>query len=375
MLQRDSNIELLRLVCMFLIVFQHCIHVYAFPEVWNTDVMSFDVVLASTLTGFAYIGVICFILISGYFGIKLKLRSALNIYIICAFYALIGYLLHLYIDGAHVGKGLLYHSVFCISHSKLWFVKCYVGLMLLSPILNTAMENMSKKTYQWVIGLLTILNVYFGFVWQDESFNANGYTIANFVYIYMIGGYIARYVSLEWCRTHKAENICIYLATSLLWAGAIVLLRYIHTPWDEWGYNNPFTLIGAISFFMLFLSMPKFHSKPINWLASGAFAVYLVHCGDYFDEWFKECVGQIAEWSRVCCGSIVTAMCMFLVSIIVLLFVCTIDKLRNAITQPIVDMTCNFHTHTHTHTHTRARIMMCRIKWIREYDFGYYTII
>ena len=345
MIQRDSNIELLRLVCMFLIVFQHCIHMCAFPEIWNTDIMSIEVCVASLLVGLTYIGVNCFVLISGFYGIKLKLRSALNLYLICAFYALIGYLLHLCIDGAHVGMGLLYHSIFCISHSKLWFAKCYVGLMLLSPILNAAMDNISKRTYQWVIGLLTILNVYFGFLWQDAVFNSDGYTIANFVYIYMIGGYIRRYVDIEWCRTHRIDNTIVYLSTSLLWAGSIVLQRYIHTPWDEWGYNNPFTLVGAVSFFMLFLSIPKFYSKPINWLALGTFAVYVVHSGDYLEGWFRQYVGYLADWLRMEAGISITVLGMLLISIVVLFSICAIDKIRSAITQPIIDKVCTLCMH------------------------------
>lgn len=353
MMQRDSNIELLRLVCMFLIVFQHCIHLYAFPEVWSPDVMSGEVVVAAILTGLAYIGVNCFVLISGYFGINLKLRSALNIYMICAIYALIGYLLHLYIDGVHIGKGILYSSVFCISHSKLWFVKCYVGLMLLSPILNAAMDSISKKTYQWVLGLLTVLNVYFGFLWKDAVFNADGYTIANFVYIYMIGGYIRRYVDIEWCRKHRTENVGVYLATSLLWAGSIILQRYVPMPYDEWfwGYNNPFTLVGAISFFMLFISLPKFYNKTINWLAAGTFAVYVVHCDGYMGGYIRSCISSLANFIHFEYGVVLTIIVMLLVACVMLLSICAIDKIRSALTQPIVDNVCALFTHTHTHTH------------------------
>ena len=354
MKERDSNIELLRLICMLLIVFQHSIEYCAFPEVWDTSVMSGEVSVASILIGLTYIGVNCFVLISGYYGIKLKVRSVLNIYFICAIYALIGYLLHIYIDGASIGKGLLYHSIFCISHSKLWFVKCYVGLMLLSPLLNAAIESMQQKTYKWILVLLTILNVYFGFLWQDNAFNADGYTIANFVYIYLIGGYISRYVDVDWIRKHRIWNASVYIATSLLWAGSVVLMRYVETPMDEWGYNNPFTLIGAISFFLLFLSIPKFYNKWVNWLAAGTFAVYVVHCGDYWGEWFVKYVGQLANWLHADYGIVVTVLGMLLVAAILLVVICVVDKLRSVIMQPIVDRISErlqaLYTHTHTHT-------------------------
>ena len=353
MMERDSNIELLRLVCMFLIVFQHCIHGGAFPEIWNTDIMSIEVCVASLLVGLTYIAVNCFVLISGFYGIKLKLRSALNLYLICAFYALIIYLLHLYIDGAHVGRGLLYASVFCISHSKLWFVKCYVGLMLLSPILNAAMDNISKRTYQWVIGLLTILNVYFGFLWQDAVFNSDGYTIANFVYIYMIGGYIRRYVDIEWCRKHRISCTSAYVGSSLLWGITMILVHYFPNFGDGlwlWGYNNPFTLIGAISFFLLFLSLPKFYNKTINWLATGTFAVYLVHSGGYSGGWFVTCAGRLSGLLSQECGLVCTIISLAFFSLSLELIICALDKLRSTITLPIINKVCTLYTHTHTHT-------------------------
>ena len=354
MKERDSNIELLRLVCMFLIVFQHCIHMCAFPEVWDTSVMSAEVGVSAVLLGLAYIGVNCFVLISGYYSIKLKLRSILNIYLICAIYALIGYQLHLYIDGAHVGIGLLYHSIFCISHSKLWFVKCYVGLMLLSPLLNVAIQNMQQRTYLWLLVLLTILNVYFGFVWNDVLFNSDGYTIANFVYIYLIGGYISRYVDMEWMRKHRIGNASVYVLTSILWAGSIVLQRYVQTPWEEWGYNNPFTLIGAISFFILFLSIPKFYNKWVNWFATGTFAVYVVHCGDYFDSWFRQYVGQLAEWLHLGYGVCATIIGMLMVALILELVICCVDKIRCVVMQPILDRLCVWGEASHTYTHTHG---------------------
>lgn len=342
MKKRDSNIELLRLICMLLIVFQHCIHICAFPEIWNPQIMSAEVLTTAILVGLTYVGVNCFVLISGYYGIKLKLRSVLNLYLICAIYALIGYLLHIYIDGANIDRGILYHSLFCISHSSLWFVKCYAGLILLSPLLNEAMEHMSRRNYQWVLALLTILNVYFGFLWKDRVFNADGYTIANFVYIYIIGGYISRYVDIEWCRKHKTMNICIYLTSSLLWSGSIILERYVPMPREEWfwGYNNPFTLIGSISFFMLFLSIPKFYNKWINWLAAGTFAVYVVHCGRYIGGWYVKYVGLLANYTHAAYGIAITVFCMLLISILIVFIIATFDKLRACVMQPFIDKVC-----------------------------------
>ena len=79
-LGRDSNIELLRLVCMLFILLHHFIvHGSEFvtaPSVWLTIMNSFLV-----------IAVDCFVLISGYFGIKAKWKGFIHLYVLCAFYS------------------------------------------------------------------------------------------------------------------------------------------------------------------------------------------------------------------------------------------------------------------------------------------------
>ena len=77
MKERDSNIELLRIVCMMFIVVHHSLlGLYSVPFVLEgqgeCDVLSGSALI---LNGFCYIGVNVFILISGYYGIKFKWRA------------------------------------------------------------------------------------------------------------------------------------------------------------------------------------------------------------------------------------------------------------------------------------------------------------
>jgi len=346
---RDSNIELLRIVCMFLIVFQHCLVLCAFPEIWDVETMSPGICVAGLLAGLTDVGVNCLCFISGYYRIKLKIRSILNFYLVCAFYSLLGYLIHIYVDDAQIGMGLIRHSLLCISQGNMWFVKCYAGLMLLSPLLNASIEHMSQKTYNGVLLLLTIFNVYFGYIWQDPMFNANGYTIANFVYIYMIGGYISRYANIEWLSKHRKSCLIIYVIAMLLWGARIGFIHYFSIREDRWiwgGYNNPFVLVGSICFFLYFLSIPRFYNKWINWFASGTFAVYLLHFGDYTSKWFVKCVGQIAELLQKQGVLSATIVGMVITAIAIELAICLIDKKRAVITKPIVDKVCAIYSQT-----------------------------
>lgn len=62
---RNSNIELLRILAMFMIIFIHA-NVYLFQFVGGRSAVFFN----GMVNGICNIGVICFMLISGYFGMK-----------------------------------------------------------------------------------------------------------------------------------------------------------------------------------------------------------------------------------------------------------------------------------------------------------------
>ena len=47
-------------------------------------------------------------------------------------------------------------------------------------------------------------------------------------------------------------------------------------PLQAFAYNSPFVLLLTVSFFLIFLSF-DFTSRPVNYMARSAFAVYLIH--------------------------------------------------------------------------------------------------
>ena len=224
---------------------------------------------------FLSVGVNCFVLISGYYSIRFKWKGLLNLYFTCFFYGLLGYCIYIIVGHHPIGGGLLWNSVFIFSHSGWWFINCYLILFLMSPLLNAGMEHLDKKQYQLVLCLLTIANVYFGYIWKTDSFNTTGYTAAQFVYVYLIGGYISRYV--KWNERDKVRrcSLSIYVFAVLLWGCLSVLNYYYPFGYVDYVYNNPFILIASIAFFIGFMTL-KFKSPFINWLATGCIAAYLL---------------------------------------------------------------------------------------------------
>ena len=277
MKERDSNIELLRIIAMFMITLHHFL---VDPNMTYSCIVGRAPIfpgyeLATIINGFLYVGVNCFVLISGYYGIKFKWRGVYKLWLMCAFYIFCSPIIAYWLHGAQFSLWQTVHdTVFCFSYNVHWFINYYIYLLFLSPLLNFAQSSMNKKQHLYVLVLLTILSLYFGFWRHDIYWNKDGYTVGQFIYLYLIGGYIQRYVRIE--KTSRWLLFSLYLTCCIIW-GVLTIIKYNYGVIGHWRpvtYNNPFMLIGAIAFFM-FMRTFTFHSKFVNRVAQSVLAVYL----------------------------------------------------------------------------------------------------
>ena len=287
MKERQSNIELLRIICMFMIVMHHFALNVWYPGMVHLEPQSTiggNIVLLSHCLFF--IGVNCFVLISGYFSIKTSLRGFLHLYGFFAFYALLTALTQYFGDAQYGAMPLsvkcfhiAVHSLMPWDNNNFWFLNAYLGLFMVAPLLNSAITNLSKSAYIRILVLLTILNVIFGNFFSIDLLNTWGFCVAQFVYLYMIGGFIRNHVSLETIRMHRKRNFGIYICSALIW-GMLVAIQVYQFPFlgrffKAFSYNNIFVLTAAIGFFLFILSF-DIKSRAINWLASSCLAAYLL---------------------------------------------------------------------------------------------------
>ena len=276
-MQRNTSIELLRILCMLFIVFHHFMLFCAFPK-YEMDALNQSnsaLSIAMMLNGFFCVAVNCFVLISGFYGLKFKLRALVNLYIACAFYSMAGYFLHLYLDDAHIGRSILDYSIFALTNSKWWFVNCYIVLLFMAPLLNIPINSMEKSMYRKVILLLTIVNIYFGFIGGQTGYNQYGYNVQQFIYLYMIGGYLRRFVDFESIKRNRNKYIVTFVLFSIAIGLMAIVERFItHSEFKAYYYCNPLMIVSSVSLFGYAASF-NFYNKTINRLAIGAFSVYL----------------------------------------------------------------------------------------------------
>lgn len=268
----------------------------------------------------------CFTMISGYFGIKLRWRGIGSYLFECVFYAVGIYSLLWLLYPDKLSFGGWCESWLVLTHTDLWYVPAYFGLMLLSPILNRSFEALSRRQASVWLALFTGFNVWCGWWWQG-SFNPTGYTIIQLVLVYLLGRYLRLYVDVDTLRKNRRTIATVYLASTV----CTIVLAFFLPSRQAFAYNSPFVLLSTASLFMLFATM-KFTSRTVNYAARSAFAVYLIHkCPPVW--------GGIMKPAMVQAGATMSGPMLFLFGLLMVLgfyaIAMIVDSVRRAISRRI----------------------------------------
>lgn len=308
---RNSNIELLRIVCILFVIIHHILThgcgIYSgnlTPYPW----------FASYINQLCYVAVNVFVLISGYFTIRLSWKKVARIYWLCAIIGCLSYCLHCFEVGNRVGHSVLWNTIFPFSWSPVWYIPVYICLTLISPFLNILLENLNKKQYQWLIGILIIISCYFGWFWHGKV-NTDGYSLFQFVTMYCVGNYIKKY-KIE-CSLKPITWFAIWSCFALICTMLVYLFQTIlsnnsfpPTPWI-YSYNNPFLMVLAIGLFCLFARL-NFKSRVVNCIATGTLGVYVIHANPFIQKFlFSYLSGAYLSslFGVFVCGLVIYVLC------------------------------------------------------------------
>lgn len=277
-MNRNSSIELLRLILMFMIVMMHCITIGLglaglSPLIYESNIIQPDEMgIAFGINSLCICAVDCFVLISGYFKIKTTAPKFISLLFSLAFYTFILTVVPYAVDGNW--EAAIKQCLF-LSHSRYWFVLYYLFLMMLTPLLNLAYDNMDKRCRRLTTIGLILISCYFGFVWGN-SVNHDGFTFIQFITIYCLG----REISLSDFNIPRMKALMLYILTCTACAAAgwwCWKNGDNSLAWKTTYYNNPLVILEAVGLFMLFKNL-KFQSKAVNRLAKSALGIYLFQC-------------------------------------------------------------------------------------------------
>jgi len=307
---RQSNIELARVISIMLIVLLHSTYVsFGYPTEIKDNIL---VLLFSSISIF---GVDVFLLISGYFSIKPKKSSIFNILFICLFASFFRCIIDYFVKGE-----IDIRNIFFISRSN-WFIVSYIGLLILSPILNSYIEKVTKKHLQILIIAFYIFSFYFSLFPKladiEPGFNY-GCSVLWFIEMYLIGRYLNKFGIPHVIR--KYAFIFFVICVLFVFSGQIALIQLGLEKLSWFGaQNQPIVLLAALCFFTLFTKI-DIKSGFVNRIAQSTLAVLLLHSPNMTKGYFNYINGEY---------NLLTAGFLWIVGVIVIYFVCTsVDQIR-----------------------------------------------
>lgn len=292
--ERNSNFELLRIVSMLFIVLGHVImHGNIKGNTLNPSMM----VIFDILSMVVLVHVNSYILVTGYFQSKTTFKQSKLWSIIaeCLFYRIAVVAVFSIFDIKDFSVIEICKAIFPLNIGEYWFIGNYLMLYCISPFLNKFIDNISKKEHQTALIVLTVLFSIIPYLTGNSAIDNSGYTLYNFIYLYLIGAYLRRYPIEEsylFKRCSKqllrvifafifimcvVMNYCIYTT-----ANSLVSSNTIFKHFAEWllgmtgAYSNPIIIIQTIFYFAYFSTF-KIKSKFINRVSALTLGVYLIH--------------------------------------------------------------------------------------------------
>ena len=273
----------------------------------------------------AIVAVDVFVLISGWFGIKPSLKKLLALLFQVFFFTLSIPLVFCLIKGFGVLTPRAILKSLMITKCY-WFVKSYVCLFILSPVLNMFAEKAPKRTFSIVLILFFAFQTIYG--WTDSAPEFNyGSSVVSFCGLYLL----ARYLRLYPLRFQTNRRLCVsaYFILSLVLTVAIWLATRLnfHPEYAvkiAYSYINPLTVLSATALLLTFVNTEIPYSKAINWIAASAFSVYIIHINGFIFRHFQHAVWYMYSNYPVALRSVL------IICFLVLVFMACVllDKIR-----------------------------------------------
>lgn len=272
--QRSSNFELLRIVCMLLIICGHIIMVHKYNEIGDSSW-----IIRQVVRPFCMVAVNVFVLISGYFGIKLNTKKLWKLNWMVTFYCVV-FLLMGYAVGFHGFEARKDWMQFMpVVTKQYWFITVYFALCLVSPFLNKLVEVLDKEMYKKLLltcfALFVVLPT-FAVILNFKTITLDsGYGLINFMFLYLLGRYIRLHFTSTWSKNKYL--LAYFCSMSIMAAFQILYSKLLGFDFDALiSYDTLFTFTGAVCLFLFFQQL-RFTSKFINTLAAPCLAVYVIH--------------------------------------------------------------------------------------------------
>ena len=330
-LDRKSGIDILKIVSMILVIMYH-VTIYGVNSE-DLTIYSLPYWIINIFKCISIICVNCFVLITGYFMCKskVKLKKILLLWIQVEMYSVGIYLILCLIPrtGIELNIKTLVMQMLPLLTNQYWFFTYYILLMVAIPFLNCFIQNVSKLVFEktLVISLFTFSLIPTLNVFGDHFGTNKGFSLIWFCIVYLIAAYLRLY------PLPKFKWGCIYLLLTVLLFATLTICQllsrfvpqFIIIPNFVLAYNSIIVIAASVSIFLFVLQIKNIRSYRLSRLFARisilSFAVYLVHEHSQIRDILWDCWIDLSSYLdnpvMFMCRIVISIIAIFIIAIIV----------------------------------------------------------
>ena len=346
-INRNTSIELLRIISMIMIMFHHFAYHGNFE--WDFNEVTLPHLWYDFILMGGKVGVDIFVLISGYFLIEnteklFQPKKLLKFWGQVVFYSIMTYLLSVMLRLNAFEIKQLIKVCLPITYPGWWFASTYFMLYLIHPFLNKLLHGLSKTEYQYLILMMVLC-------WSiiptatTQLFESN--SLLWFVTLYGIAGYVNLYGGNQ--KLQSKHYFSLYFMVLIITYTVSTTFLFLGTKKEEWSTHAidffeierlPILLM-AITLFMGFVTLKMNYHKWINMIASATFGVYLIHDSSYIRYYLWTNIFKINQYQDS------TFLILYSILVVFILYVsCTmIDLIRKKLVEKPYMLFVNHYTY------------------------------
>ena len=341
--ERNSNIEIIRILSMILIVISHWTVHSGILQI-DTKLLFNKILISNTVLG--NIGVVLFFLISGYFGykksdsIKINIKKILKIALQVIFYSVVLYFIWGLYDKNILSLKNILKAFMPITFKEYWYATVYIVLLFLSPFINLFIDNLKGKNNYYFIYITTILFFIFPTLTKQDFY---GNELIQAIYFYFLGSYIKNN-DLVIFEKHAGKIAFFSYLMLVLQSIFFVLVCNCFSIQKNYALhlyerNSILSVLFCFSLFYYFSRKKEKSNKIINIIAFNVFAVYLISDNRYLRSIIWNKLFNVSNYINsyyLILNLIISVLFIFIICIIIeLLRKITIEKIVDKVIDKI----------------------------------------
>ena len=299
---RNSTIEVLRIICMLLVIAHHCV---VHGGAMGMDPCGNKVTASLVLPG-GKIAFTCFVAISMWFLVDQSFRGRrfIRTWLEVLFYSVLMAVVSALLGAQLNGRDWL-GALLPIGGNTHGFAATYLIFYLLLPLLSRAASGLSKKQVVWVILVLLYAQVVEPVLallgLADISLHPFTSEITLFALCYFISLYLRR-----WSRQRRGGPVAPALVALLTWLliSALTIVQWMY-PVDTApallsalaaNESSILYIVGGFALFLCFNNLPPTSLPFVNRVASTTFGILLMHDSAFFRYILWEGIIRASSW-------------------------------------------------------------------------------